>query len=363
MSPETMREALSAFDLGSPALSALPHGQGHINDTFRVTTQSGKEFILQRISAAAFHRPDRVMENMLRVTEHLRQKIAARGGDPDRETLTVVPTRDGGSFYTDSRGGAWRATLFIRDSRCYLSPQNPRQLFAAGEAFGRFQGLLADYPAHTLHETIPRFHDTVDRLEKLKAAAQADPLGRRESCLEELSFALSRESDCSVALGAQRGGLLPLHVTHNDAKLSNILFDARSHQPLCVVDLDTVMPGLAIYDFGDLVRSGAHRGREDDRDPSRVQLDRELFRALAAGFIRGADGALSREELAFLPWGGRLMTLECGIRFLTDYLEGDVYFHTSRDRHNLDRCRTQFKLVGEMESSWAELNAIIAEYA
>ena len=364
---ETMlQEVLAAFDFGAPVVGALRFGQGHINDTFVVHTQpedaSCRRFILQRMSAAAFKRPDQLMENIMGVTEYLGREIESRGGDREREALRVIRPRNGEPYYTDSANGAWRVYPFVEDTICYQAAETPELFAASGRAFGRFQRLLQGYPAQTLHETIPHFHDTEDRLAKLKAALAADRLGRAAECRPELDFVLSRETDCSVALQALRDGVLPLRVTHNDTKLNNVLMDRGSGEGLCIIDLDTVMPGLSINDFGDSIRFGANHSAEDERDLSKVNLDVELFDIYTAAFLEGAEGSLTPAEVRFLPWGAKLMTLECGIRFLTDHLEGDGYFHISRPGQNLDRARTQCKLVADMEAHWDELNAIVEKY-
>ncbi len=364
---ETMlQEVLAAFDFGAPVVGALRFGQGHINDTFVVHTQpedaSCRRFILQRMSAAAFKRPDQLMENIMGVTEYLGREIESRGGDREREALRVIRPRNGEPYYTDSANGAWRVYPFVEDTICYQAAETPELFAASGRAFGRFQRLLQGYPAQTLHETIPHFHDTEDRLAKLKAALAADRLGRAAECRPELDFVLSRETDCSVALQALRDGVLPLRVTHNDTKLNNVLMDRGSGEGLCIIDLDTVMPGLSINDFGDSIRFGANHSAEDEKDLRKVNLDVSLFEAYTQAFLEGAGGTLTAAEIDYLPWGAKLMTFECGIRFLTDYLEGDVYFHTTRDGQNLDRCRTQFKLVSDMESHWDELAEIVKKY-
>ena len=364
---ETMlQEVLAAFDFGAPVVGALRYGQGHINDTFVVHTQpedtSCRRFILQRMSAAAFKRPDQLMENIMGVTEYLGREIESRGGDREREALRVIRPRNGEPYYTDSANGAWRVYPFVEDTICYQTAETPALFAASGRAFGRFQRLLQGYPAQTLHETIPHFHDTEDRLAKLKAALAADRLGRAAECRPELDFVLSRETDCSVALQALRDGVLPLRVTHNDTKLNNVLMDRDSGEGLCIIDLDTVMPGLSINDFGDSIRFGANHSAEDEKDLSKVNLDVSLFEAYTQAFLEGAGGTLTAAEIDYLPWGAKLMTFERGIRFLTDYLEGDVYFHTTRDGQNLDRCRTQFKLVSDMESHWDELAEIVKKY-
>ena len=364
---ETMlQEVLAAFDFGAPVVGALRYGQGHINDTFVVHTQpedtSCRRFILQRMSAAAFKRPDQLMENIMGVTEYLGREIESRGGDREREALRVIRPRNGEPYYTDSANGAWRVYPFVEDTICYQTAETPALFAASGRAFGHFQRLLQGYPAQTLHETIPHFHDTEDRLAKLKAALAADKLGRAAECRQELDFVLAREADCSVALQALRDGVLPLRVTHNDTKLNNVLMDRDSGEGLCIIDLDTVMPGLSINDFGDSIRFGANHSAEDEKDLSKVNLDVSLFEAYTQAFLEGAGGTLTAAEIDYLPWGAKLMTFECGIRFLTDYLEGNVYFHTTRDGQNLDRCRTQFKLVSDMEAHWDELAEIVKKY-
>lgn len=276
--------------------------------------------------------------------------------------MEVLRPRNGESFFTDSAGGAWRVYPFVEHTICYQSAETPELFAASGRAFGRFQRLLRDYPAHTLHETIPRFHDTENRLQNLKNAVTADSLGRVRQCGAEIDFMMAREADCSAALSALREGLLPLRVTHNDTKLNNVLMDEKTGEALCVIDLDTVMPGLSINDFGDSIRFGANHSAEDEPDLSKVNLDVGLFETYTAAFLSEAGDALTEVEIRYLPWGAKLMTLECGIRFLTDYLEGDVYFHTTRPGQNLDRTRTQCKLVADMEKHWGELNAIVERY-
>ncbi len=363
---KALHEALDAFDFGAPVVGAIRFGQGHINDTFVVHTQPEtaccRRFILQRMSPAAFKRPDQLMENIIGVTEYLGREIEKNGGDRARESLEVLRPRSGKPFFTDSEGGAWRLYPFVEGTVCYQSAETPELFAASGRAFGRFQRLLQGYPADTLYETIPNFHNTEDRLAKLKAAVQADALGRAAECGAEIRFVLDREADCSVALSALRAGTLPLRVTHNDTKLNNVLMDDKTGEGICIIDLDTVMPGLSINDFGDSIRFGANHNAEDEPDLTKVNLDVDLFAAYTEAFLSEAGDALTSAEIAYLPWGAKLMTLECGMRFLTDYLEGDTYFHISREKQNLDRCRTQFKLVSDMEARWAELETIVARY-
>lgn len=361
-----LNEALAAYDFGGQLVGAVRYGSGHINDTFVVHTQPGEDpcrrFILQRISSAAFKHPDEVMANIVGVTSFLGEKIKEAGGNPARETMSVWATKSGENFYTDSEGGAWRVYPFVEDTICLQKAETPELFAASARSFGKFQRMLKDYPADTLYETIPKFHDTEDRLAKLKAAVAADVMGRVKEVGPELKFVQEREADCSVALSALRDGRLPLRVTHNDTKLNNILIDRESGEGICVIDLDTVMPGLAINDFGDSIRFGANHSAEDERDLTKVNFDLELFDVYAAGFLEGAGGALTETELDYLPWGAKLMTLECGIRFLTDYLEGDHYFRIHREGQNLDRCRTQFKLVSDMEAAWDDMKAVVDKY-
>ena len=359
-----LSEVLGAFDFGAPVVGAIRFGAGHINDTFVVHTQPDncccRRFILQRMSPAAFKRPDQLMENIIGVTDYLGQEIEKHGGDRSREALEVLRPKNGQPYYTDQGDGAWRVYPFVENTICYQTVESPAHFAASGRAFGRFQRLLRDYPAKTLYETIPNFHNTEDRLAKLKAAVAADALDRAKDCQAEIQFMLDREADCSVALQALRDGVLPLRVTHNDTKLNNVLMDETTGEGVCIIDLDTVMPGLSINDFGDSIRFGANHSAEDETDLRKVNLDLELFAAYTAAFLEGTEGALTPAEVDFLPWGAKLMTLECGMRFLTDYLEGDVYFHISRPGQNLDRCRTQCKLVSDMEANWQKLQDIVA---
>ena len=363
---QTLHEVLEAFDFGAPVVGAIRYGCGHINDTFVVHTQPEdaccRRFILQRMSAAAFKHPDQLMDNIIGVTEYLGREVVRHGGDRAREAMEVIRPKNGQDYYTDSQGGAWRLYPFVEGTICHQTADTPELFAASGRAFGRFQQLLKDYPADTLYETIPHFHDTEDRLAKFKAAVAEDKLGRVKDCRPEIDFVLSREKDCSVALDAQRAGKLPLRVTHNDTKLNNVLMDEKTGEGMCIIDLDTVMPGLVLYDFGDSIRFGANHCAEDETDLSKVSLDVDLFAVYTRAFLEGTGGSLTNEEIEYLPWGAKLMTLECGIRFLTDYLVGDEYFHIAREKHNLDRCRTQFKLVADMEARWAELEAIVGQY-
>ena len=361
-----LEEVLSAFPFPDTLLGAVRYGQGHINDTFCVLCQPQEgdciRFILQGLSSAAFPHPEELMENFIGITSYLRQKVLENGGDPLRETLSLVKTRDGKDYYTDGTGKVWRLTPFIENTDCFQSA-TPELFEASARSFGNFQHMLQNYPAETLHETIVNFHNTEDRYAKFEAALAADKLGRAAGIAEEIQFVQDRKADCSVALDALRSGKLPLRVTHNDTKLNNILIDRATGKGICVIDLDTTMPGLSINDFGDSIRFGANHAKEDEKDLSKVNFDIELYEVYTRGFLEGAQGSLTPAELEYLPWGARLMTLECGIRFLTDYLDGDHYFRIHRPEHNLDRCRTQFKLVRDMEEQFDAMAAVVAKYA
>lgn len=360
-----LQAVLKTYDFPQTLLGAVRYGQGHINDTYCVVCQPQEgdpiRFILQGLSGAAFPHPEELMENFVGITSYLRKKIIASGGDPSRETLSLVKTRDGRDFYTDESGKVWRLTPFIENTDCFQSA-TPALFEASARTFGRFQYLLQDYPAQTLHETIVNFHNTEDRFAKFQAALAADKRNRAKDVRREIQFVLDRKADCSVALQALREGRLPLRVTHNDTKLNNVLIDRTTHEGICVIDLDTTMPGLSINDFGDSIRFGANHSKEDEKDLGKVNFDIGLFEAYTRGFLEGAQGSLTPTELEYLPWGARLMTLECGIRFLTDYLEGDHYFRIHYPEQNLDRTRTQFKLVSDMETQFDRMAAVVAGY-
>jgi len=363
---ESAKSVLDMFPLPGVLTGAVRYGQGHINETYCVTCCRREEgsvrFILQGISPAAFPCPEKLMENFVGITTHLRKKIIENGGDPLRETLSVVKTKTGEDYHTDADGKVWRLMPFIEDTIC-LQAATPALFEASARAFGRFQYLLQDYPVHTLHETIKDFHNTEDRLKKFEAALAEDVLGRAAGVAQEIRFVLDRKDLCSVAMQALREGKLPLRVTHNDTKLNNVLLDKQTGEGLCVVDLDTTMPGLSIYDFGDSIRFGANHCQEDEQDLSKVAFDIDLFEVYTRGFLQGTNGALTAAELEYLPWGAVLMTFECGMRFLTDYLQGDTYFHVSFPEQNRYRCRTQFKLVQDMQQQFAAMQAIVSKYA
>ena len=351
-----MEQVLDLFRLNGRPVSCDPYGEGHINLTFLAVTDTGKRYILQRLSRAAFHDIPGLMGNVAAVTEFL----AARSPDP-RSSLHLIPTLDGRSFCRDSEGEFWRVYDFVEDSLCLQTPETPEDFYQSAVAFGQFQCRLRDFPAETLCETIPNFHNTPDRYRKFHMAVDADAAGRLSSVQPELRFLLEREEKAGTLQRLRERGELPVRVTHNDTKLNNVMLDAVTRKALCVIDLDTVMPGLVAYDFGDSIRFGASTAPEDEKDLSRVEMSLDLYETYARGFIP-ACGGLTAAELESLPLGAWTMTLENGLRFLTDYLEGDHYYHITRPEHNLDRCRTQLKLVSDMEQKWDPMTAIIRSF-
>lgn len=352
-----MFSACYQFQTSGTPVSCERYGHGHINETYLVITDNGTWYILQKINHHVFKNVDNLMHNIASVTRHL----GAKDSDP-RHVLTIVPTVDNQDYLKDDQG-YWRMYVFVTDSICLERAESERDFASSAFAFGNFQNMLSDFPADTLHETIPHFHDTPVRFEALKKAVQEDIKTRAASVQEEIAFAFTREKDCSLMTDMLKAGTLPLRVTDNDTKLNNVMLDAKTRQPLCVIDLDTVMPGLAGNDFGDSIRFGASTAAEDEKDLHKVNFSLPLFTAYTKGFLSACRDNLTQEEIDTLPLGAKLMTLECGIRFLTDYLQGDTYFRTKYPEHNLIRCRTQFKLVADMEKHWDKMNSIVKEVA
>ena len=363
-----LEDALYAFGFGNRCSYVRPFGAGHINETYAVymPNERGEDelmYVLQRINKNVFKKPDEVMENIFSVTEYLRRVIREDGGDPDRETLSYIKTKLGANYFEDTDGFPWRCYNYIAESVCYQSAENAEQFYQSARSFGHFLKQLGNYPAETLHETIPKFHDTESRLADFRRALKRDVKNRERTCRREVRFVLDRGADCSVIMDQLRKGNLPIRVTHNDTKLNNILFDEHTKKGLCIIDLDTIMPGLALSDYGDSIRFGASTAAEDEQDLSKVHFDLELFEAYTRGYMEAAGDVLTPAEKAYMPWGARLLTLECGMRFLTDYLQGDTYFKTEYPTHNLVRARTQFKLVEEMENRFDEMEAIVRRYS
>ena len=349
------KEVVSHFNIDQTAIS---YGDGHINDTYLIDVTPSK-YILQRINTAIFKNPEELMKNIEAVTAHLTDEIEKSGGDPMRETLMLVKTTDGKSYYKTSDNEYFRMYYFVEDTVTYQSAQKPKQFYAAAKAFGLFQKRLSAFPAEKLYETIPDFHNTVKRFKDFKQAVDSDIKGRKKDVLPEIEFALERESFTSIITDALETGEIPVRVTHNDTKLNNVLFDRSTDEAICVIDLDTVMPGSLLYDFGDSIRFGASSGAEDEKDLDKIYCRLEYFEAFAKGFIEALGSDITEKELELLPVSAKMMTYECGIRFLGDYLNGDTYFKTHYPEQNLDRARTQFKLVADMESKMDEMHEIV----
>lgn len=360
-----LQEAVGAFAFDGQIISCEDYGSGHINDTFLVKVKKENAevpYILQRMNHEIFTRPVELMENIIGITSFLRKKIEERGGDPERETLNLLLTHEGAPYFKDSIGCYWRVYHFITGATTFDLVEKPDDFYQSAVAFGNFQSLLSEYPAHTLHETIKDFHNTAVRFETFKKAVEADVRGRAGSVREEIQFILDREEIAHCLPDMLSSGELPLRVTHNDTKLNNIMIDNKTGRAICVIDLDTVMPGLAVNDFGDSIRFGASTGAEDEVDLSKITMSLELYELYVKGFMEGCQNSLTKAEVMMLPMGAKSMTFECGMRFLTDYLQGDTYFKIHREHHNLDRCRTQLKLVADMENKWEQMNQIVNRY-
>lgn len=324
------------------------YGNGHINDTFIV--EKNPNYILQRINTEVFKNPDNVMENIMNVTSHIRKKIKQEGGNAKRESLKVYKTVDGKPYYRCKDGACFRLYNFIEDAISYDIVDDPEKLYSAGVAFGKFQRRLSDFPMEKLHETIKDFHNTPVRFEALKTAIKEDKAGRVKNVPEEIKFAMDREKFCDKVVKELDSGKIPLRVTHNDTKLNNVMLDKVTNEGVCVIDLDTVMPGSLLYDYGDALRFGGNTANEDEADVSKVTFDIEMFKAFTKGFLSELSQTITKKEKELLIFSIKLMTFECGIRFLTDYLNGDTYFKTHYENHNLVRARTQFKLISDIES-------------
>lgn len=361
-----INEALNNYDFGGTVTKCFLFGEGHINNTYCVCVTSSdvkeRKYILQRINPNVFKDPVSLMENIYNVTNYLKDEIIKNSGEYLRETLNLIKTKDNNYYFIDSDNEVWRATYFIEDTICLQSVEKIEHFYESAKSFGKFMKQLSEFPAEKLHETIAKFHDTPNRLNNLKKAIKADKLGRMSLVKDEISFALSRENDCNYLMDKLLKNELPLRVTHNDTKLNNILFDKYTQKGICIIDLDTIMPGLCANDFGDSIRFGASTATEDEPDLSKVHFDLELFETYARGYLEITASILTEAELESLVWGSKLMTLECGMRFLTDYLEGDTYFKISRENHNLDRARTQFKLVYEMEQNFDKMFEIVRKF-
>jgi len=358
-------EVCRQFQVEGILVDVIPYGGGHINDTLLgvYQTKAGtKRYIHQRINHNVFKQPEKVMENIERVTRYARERIQAAGGNPARETLTLVPAKDGRFYHQTPDGSYWRTYIFIEGAHTFEIAQNLEQVYHAARAFGRFQKLLDDLPGERLHETIPDFHHTRKRFDTFQQILAVDPVKRAEQVKVEIDFILQREKVASTVVDLLVQGRLPERVTHNDTKLNNVLIDDQTGEGICVIDLDTMMPGSALYDFGDLVRMGTAMAAEDEPDLSRVGVDMRLFGELARGYLDSTRDFLTPTELDLLVFGGHLITFEQAIRFLGDYLNGDVYYKIHRVGQNLDRARTQIKMLAEMERKQEAMEAIVRSY-
>ncbi len=345
---------LRAFRLDSAPVSCEDYGCGHVNVTFLVVTETGRRYILQKINHHAFRNVQGLSENIAAVTEFLRAKSI----DP-RSVMALIRTTDGAPHIC-YKGEYWRVYDYVDSTICLQQPETDEDFYQAAVGFGTFAQLLSDFPAEKLHETIPNFHNTPDRYRLFREAIARDAAHRAAAVQPEIDFALAREAEMATIQNALAAGEIPLRVTHNDTKLNNVLLDAQTRKALCVVDLDTVMPGSSLYDFGDAIRYGASTAAEDERDLSRVEMDLGRFRVFTRGYVRACPNLTTR-ELELLPLGAKTMTIECGVRFLTDHLDGDKYFSVHREGQNLDRARTQFKLAADMEKKWDDIQRIVAE--
>ena len=353
----TLKDILSKFNIDT---NIEVYGNGHINDTYLCETSP--KFILQRINIRIFKDPDAVMENIYNVTRHVRAKIKEAGGEADRETLNVIPTKEGEIYYKAPDGECFRMYKFVERTVSYDIAERPEILTYAGQAFGRFQRMLSDFPAEKLHETIVDFHNTPVRVQQLRDAMANNFSGRLDSVKEDVEFALEYSKYAAEITTAMEKGDVLLRVTHNDTKLNNVLFDEKTDEGVCVIDLDTVMPGSVLYDFGDALRFGASSCAEDETDMDKIYFDLNKFDAFAKGFLGELGSCLTEKEIELLPLSALLMTYECGIRFLADYIDGDVYFKTAYKDHNLDRARNQFALVRDMLSKKKEAEEIVKKY-
>lgn len=349
-----LQKVLAEYDFGGEVASCEKYGSGHINVTYLVVTKEGTRFILQKINNKIFPDVEGLMNNVTLVTEHLNKK-APEGS----VVLTILKTKKGESFVLQD-GEYFRVYHFVENSLCLMLPETPEDFYESAVAFGGFSELLSDFDVSKLCEVIKDFHNTPNRARIFRATLEKDPVGRAASVKEEIQFVLDREEEMGTLQRMRESGELPSRVTHNDTKLNNVLLNAATRKALCVIDLDTVMPGLSLYDYGDSIRFGASTGEEDEKDLSKVNFDLEMFRIYTRGYVQSCPN-LTEKELLMLPMGAKTMTFECGMRFLTDYIDGDHYFAVHREGHNLDRARTQFKLVKDMEEKWEEMMQIVRE--
>ncbi|NRA39319.1 MAG: aminoglycoside phosphotransferase family protein [Planctomycetes bacterium] len=361
----SIRQVVAGFTINGDMLSAAPYGSGHVNDTFVVhMSVAGTEvrYLLQRINNDIFKDVPRLMSNIQRVCDHVQERLH-REGDPDasRKNLTVIKTLDGQAYLIDKDGKYWRSYLFVEGALGYDIIENEEQAFVAGQAFANFQKYIVDLPGERLMETIPDFHNTRKRFATLKQAIADDSCDRLKNVADEVAYALAHEGLANELLDLRDAGTIPERITHNDTKLNNVLLDEKTNEAVCVIDLDTLMPGLSLYDFGDLIRTSTSPVAEDEKDASQVKMQMNMYKAVASGFLSVGREFMNEAEIEHMPTGAMTITYETGIRFLTDYLQGDTYFKTKYDDHNLIRCRTQFALVTSMENQIDDMRACVSE--
>lgn len=350
------------FDVGDTPEIFEQCNVGHINTTLMVTCNGQTKYVMQKINTSIFKKPVELIENIINVTEFIKEKVIAEGGDVSREVLRLIPTKSGEYYVKDSEGSVWRMYYAITGAKTFQTVENPVLFYNSALAFGKFQRMLSDFPADKLHETIPNFHNTVSRFADFEEAVRKDIAGRADSVREDIQFVFDHKYLCPYITDRIASGEFPLRVTHNDTKLNNVMIDEKTLEGVCVIDLDTVMPGSVLYDFGDSIRFGASSADEDEKDLSKVFMRLELFDEYAKGFIAGLENSLTEAEIMGLPMGAIVITFETGIRFLTDHLNGDTYFAVHRENQNIDRARTQFKLVSDMEQKLPQMNKIIKKY-
>ena len=360
------KKLISNFKFKGKFVKSNCHECGHINDTFILDFEdeknNGFKYVLQRINCDIFKCPEELMENIKHVTKHISDKVKEANGNPLRETLNLIPTVDGKTYFITEDGNYWRAFNFIDGASTYQIVENPKHFYTCGKALGKFQKQLSDFPVSDLYETIPDFHNTAKRYRDFLEAVNEDKANRVKDIGSEIDFIMSREKETSILVDMIDSNELPLRVTHNDTKFNNIMIDDNTGEGVAVIDLDTVMPGLALYDFGDSIRSGATTALEDEVDLSKVNFDIGLFEQFTKGFLEEVGECFTENEIKYLAFSAKLITFECGMRFLTDYINGDTYFKIQRENHNLDRARNQFKLVSDMEEQMEEMDKIVRKY-
>jgi len=360
-----LRGIFGSFLAEGSFLKAESFGSGHIHDTFLITTSEEEkdDYILQRLNSKVFRKIPELQENIERVTRHIRRKLAAvPGADLKRECINMIPSREGKSWINDEEGNFWRLLVFIPDHRSYDIVDSPPKAYEGGRAVGKFQAMLADMPDPPLHETIPDFHNIEKRLEWFENSIALDKAKRVTNLKAEIEFFRARTEKMTVIRRLGREGIIPLRITHNDTKFNNILLD-ENDRALCIIDLDTVMPGYVHYDFGDAIRTAANVAAEDEPDLSKIRMDIQLFKAYAEGYLSETRDTLNSTEKEYLAFAPLLITFEQAVRFLTDYIDGDTYYRIHHEHHNLQRTRAQIRLVESMEDQYGEMQEIISRLA